>query len=213
MLVDPVRLAGLIAVALAVIAVPGPSVLLVVSRGVAQGRAAAMATVAGTEIGLAVQVAAVAFGLGAIVERSIAVYTVIRLLGAVYLVHLGVQAIRHRKDLAAALAGTPPTLSTRRIVADGALVGVLNPKGFLLFAAILPQFTDAAAGRVELQMLMLGGFCVLISLVSDSAWALLAGSARTWLVRSPRTLVAMGAGGGAIMIGLGVQVALSGRRE
>jgi len=75
MLVDPARVAGLFAVALAVIAVPGPSVLLVVSRGVAQGRAAALATVAGTEIGLAVQVGAVAFGLGAIVERSIAVYT------------------------------------------------------------------------------------------------------------------------------------------
>jgi threonine/homoserine/homoserine lactone efflux protein len=212
-LVDPVRLAGLFAVALAVIAVPGPSVLLVVSRGVAQGRAAALATVAGTEIGLAVQVATVAFGLGAIVERSIAVYTVIKLLGAAYLVFLGVQAIRHRKDLAAAPARTPPTLPTRRILADGALVGVLNPKGFLLFAAILPQFTDAAVGHVQLQMLLLGGFCVLISLVSDSIWALLAGSARTWLVRSPRTLETVGAGSGMIMISLGVQVALSGRRD
>jgi threonine/homoserine/homoserine lactone efflux protein len=188
-------------------------VLFVVSRGVALGRAAALATVAGNEIGLLVQVGVVAAGLGAIVERSIAVYTVIKLLGAAYLVFLGVQAFRHRKDLAAALEGVTPDLPLRRIVTDGILVGVSNPKGFLLFAALLPQFTDPAAGQVQLQMLLLGGVCVLIALASDTIWAVLAGTARTWLGRSPRRLEAVGGTAGVVMIGLGAQVALTGRRD
>lgn len=213
MLIDPERLAALSLVAFAVIAVPGPSVLFVVSRGVSLGRAAALATVAGNEVGLIVQVSAVAVGLGAIIERSIIVYTVIKLVGAIYLIYLGVQAVRHRKALAAALDRSTPVISTRRIFTDGVIVGASNPKGFLLFAAILPQFTDPAAGRIPLQLLVLGLVCVLIALASDTAWALLAVTARRWLGRSRRRLESIGAGAGAVMIGLGVQVAASGRRD
>jgi threonine/homoserine/homoserine lactone efflux protein len=101
--VDPERVAALFLVAVVVIAVPGPSVLFVVSRALAHGRRAALATVAGNEVGLLVQVVAVAVGVGAIVQRSIAVYTVIKLLGAAYLIYLGVQAFRHRTELADAL--------------------------------------------------------------------------------------------------------------
>lgn len=211
MLVDPERVVALFFVALAIIAVPGPSVLFVVSRGVTLGRAAALATVVGNEVGLLVQVSAVAVGLGAIIERSIVLYTIIKLVGAAYLVYLGVQAVRHRKDLAAALARTGPAPPARRIFTDGVIVGVSNPKSFLLFAAILPQFVDPAAGRVPLQLLLLGLVCVLIALASDSAWALLAGAARSRLGRHPRRLEAVGAGAGAIMVGLGAQVAVTSR--
>lgn len=213
MLVDPERVAALSLVALAVIAVPGPSVLFVVSRGVSLGRTAALATVAGNEVGLLVQVGAVAVGLGAIIESSIAVYTAIKLVGAAYLIYLGVQAFRHRKRLAAALDRDTPTVPKRRIFTDGIIVGVSNPKGFLLFAAILPQFTDPTAGRVPLQLFILGLVCVLIALASDTVWALAAGTARTWLGRSARRLEAVGAGAGAVMVGLGLQIAVTGRRD
>ncbi len=211
--VDLERVLALSLVALAVIAVPGPSVLFVVSRGVALGRRAALATVVGNEVGLLVQVGAVAVGLGAIVERSIAVYTAVRLVGAAYLVYLGVQTFRHRKDVLAAFDRTTPAVPTRRIFVEGLVVGVSNPKAILLFAAILPQFTDPAAGSVPLQLLLLGLVCVLIALASDTVWALLAGTARTWLARSPRRLEVMGGGAGAVMVGLGVQVAVTGRRD
>ncbi|GIH20073.1 LysE family translocator [Rugosimonospora africana] len=213
MLIDPHQVAALFVVALAIIAVPGPSVLFVVSRGVSLGRRAALVTVAGNEAGLVVQVTAVAVGLGALVEGSILVYNVIRLVGAVYLVYLGIQAFRHRGALGTALDSTMAGKSMRRIFTEGVVVGVSNRKGFLLFAAILPQFVDPAAGRVWLQMFLLGLVCVAIALVSDSVWALFAGTARLWLGRSRRRLEVIGGAAGLVMIGLGVRLALTGRRD
>jgi threonine/homoserine/homoserine lactone efflux protein len=212
-LVDPHRALALSLIALVVIAVPGPSVLFVVSRGVAMGRAAALATMVGNELGLLIQVSAIAVGLGPIVEKSIVVYTMIKLLGAGYLIFLGVQAYRHRGELADVLSRRAPALPTRRIVGQGVLVGVSNPKGFLLFAAILPQFTNPSMGHVPLQMFLLGVICVLIAAASDAVWAVLAGTARSWLGRSPRRLRAVGAGAGAVMVGLGVRVAVGGRPD
>ena len=212
-LIDLHRVGALFVVALAVTAVPGPTVLFVVSRGVALGRSAALATVLGNELGLMIQVCAISVGLGSIVERSIAVYSAIRLLGAAYLVYLGVQAIRHRGELAATIGRGAMAMPGRRIVWQGMVVGVSNPKAFLLFAAILPQFTDPAAGHLPLQMFLLGVICVLIALASDTVWALIAGTARTWFERSPRRLRAIGAGAGAVMVGLGVRIAVSGRGD
>jgi threonine/homoserine/homoserine lactone efflux protein len=212
-LIDIERVLTLSLVALAIIAVPGPSVLFVVTRGMALGRRAALATVAGNEVGLIVQVTAVSVGLGTIVERSVVVYTVLKLAGAAYLIYLGVQAFRHRMALLAALGRTMGPVPTRRIFIDGFVVGVSNPKSILLFAAILPQFADPAAGNLSLQLFLLGMICVLIALISDSTWALLAGIARGWLARSPRRLAAIGGGSGAVMVGLGLQVAFTGRRD
>ncbi|MFI7078035.1 LysE family translocator [Micromonospora sp. NPDC049903] len=213
MIIELHQVAALFVVALAVIAVPGPSVLFVVSRGVSLGRRAALVTVAGNEVGLVVQVTAVAVGLGALVEGSILVYNVIKLIGAAYLVYLGVQAFRHRAALGTAMQGTMAGKSMRRIFTEGVVVGVSNPKGFLLFAAILPQFVNHTAGRVWLQMFLLGLVCVVIALISDSVWALFAGTARLWLGRSRRRLEAIGAAAGLVMIGLGVRLALTGRPD
>jgi len=212
-LIDIERVLTLSLVALAIIAVPGPSVLFVVTRGMALGRRAALATVAGNEVGLIVQVTAVSVGLGTIVERSVVVYTVLKLAGAAYLIYLGVQAFRHRMALLTALGRTMGPVPTRRIFIDGFVIGVSNPKSILLFAAILPQFADPAAGNLSLQLFLLGMICVLIALISDSTWALLAGIARGWLARSPRRLAAIGGGSGAVMVGLGLQVAFTGRRD
>jgi threonine/homoserine/homoserine lactone efflux protein len=195
------------------ILVPGPNVLFVVSRSLQLGRLSGVAAVVGGQSGVYVQVIAVAVGVGAVVERSVAVFTVIRLAGAAYLIVLGVQAIRHRRSLAAVLAGTAPPASTSRMLRDGFVVGITNPKAIVFFAAVLPQFADRAAGHVPVQLLILGAIFVAIALVSDSMWALAAGTARTWFTRSPRRLELIGGASGLVMIGIGASLALTGGKD
>ncbi len=196
-----------------VIAIPGPSVMFTVSRALTIGRRGALLTVVGNAAGAYVQIVAVAFGIGALVERSILAYTLVKLIGAGYLVYLGVQAIRHRRALNEAMVGRLVRARSRRIVADGFLVGVANPKTIVFFVAALPQFVDRGAGHLAVQLLILGSVFPLIALVSDSAWAVAAGTARTWFARSPRRMAAVGGAGGLAMIGIGATFAVSGRHE
>src|SRR5262250_2919549 len=200
-------------ISLALIVVPGPNVLFIISRSLMLGRAAGVGTAFGGQIGVYVQVAAVAFGVGAIVERSVAVFTVIKLAGAAYLVYLGVQAVRHRRSLAEAVGATAARKTPLRVLRDGFLVGVSNPKAIVFFAAVLAQFVDRAAGHVQLQMLLLGAVFIMIAVVSDSTWALIAGTARAWLGRSPRRLELIGGTGGLVMIGIGASLAVTGRKD
>ncbi|MBV9794202.1 MAG: LysE family translocator [Actinobacteria bacterium] len=199
--------------AFVLIAAPGPSVLFTVSRALALGRVAGVATVAGNTAGFCLQVLAVAFGIGALAERSVLVFNLIKLVGAGYLIVLGVQAIRHRKRLGEALGARLERKSTARIVADGFVVGVGNPKVIVFLAAVLPQFADRAAGHLTTQLLVLGLLFAGIATVCDSGWALAAGSARAWLGRSPRRLELIGGTGGLVMIGLGATLAVSGRHD
>jgi len=187
--------------------------MFVVSRAVAFGRRAALLTVAGNAAGVFVQVVLVALGLGAIVERSVAVFTVIKLAGAAYLIWLGVQAIMHRREMAKALDVTESLKPQRSIFLDGVVVGAANPKSIVFFAAILPQFVEAAGAPVGLQMIVLGLIFVSVALVSDGLWGLAAGTARQWFARSPRRLERLGAIGGFAMIGLGAQLAVTGRKD
>lgn len=210
---SPSSIAAFSALAFALIVVPGPSVMFVVSRAVALGRRAALLTVLGNAAGVYVQVVFVAAGLGTVVERSTAVFTGIKLLGAGYLVWLGMQAIRHRREMASAVDVTEALRPARSVFRDGFVVGVANPKSVVFFAAILPQFVDPGGAPVGLQMAFLGIVFVLVALLSDGAWALAAGTARNWFARSPRRLERLGAAGGAAMIGLGMQLALTGRRD
>lgn len=212
-MLTPDRALAFALVAFGIIVVPGPSVLFVVSRGVVLGRRAALATAFGNNAGLWLQVVAVAVGLGTILSRSIVLFTIIKLAGAGYLVFLGIQAVRHRRALAGALGGAVPQRRTRRILREGFVVGATNPKAALLFTAILPQFVDRSQGHVPVQLLGFGLIAVLIALVSDSAWALAAGSARAWLGRSPRRLELLGGAGGVIMVGLGLRLAFTGRKD
>jgi threonine/homoserine/homoserine lactone efflux protein len=206
------RLVGFAIAAFVLIVVPGPSVLFVISRGIALGRRAALATVVGNTAGAFTQVLLVAIGLGAIVERSVLVYNTIKLAGAGYLLYLGVQALRHRREHAEQVAATAPR-DVRRIVRDGYLVGLANPKAIVFFAAILPQFTDPATGHLPLQMLILGLVFAAIAFVSDGTWGLAAGTTGSWLGRSPRRLERLRAAGGVVMIGLGVRVLATGRTD
>jgi threonine/homoserine/homoserine lactone efflux protein len=193
------------------VVIPGPSVLFIVGRALAHGRRAALTSVAGNTVGASVVVVAVALGLGALAERSVAVFTAFKLVGAAYLVYLGVQTFRHRGDLATALAAAPA--AERRLFGQGVLVGATNPKVLVFFTAFLPQFTDPAAGSVTVQMLVLGLLFALIASVLDSVWGLAAGTARDWFATSPRRLSWLGGAGGLTLVGVGAGLAVTGRRD
>lgn len=214
-MLDASRLLTFAVTAFALIVVPGPSVLFVISRGVALGRRVALATVLGNAVGVYLQVVAVAAGLGALIAQSIAAYTVVKLLGAGYLVWLGVQTIRKRHAVTVAAAGDdtddPVTLGVA--ARQGFVVGIANPKAIVFFTAVLPQFVDPAAGRPSLQLLILGFVFITVALVSDGTWGVLAGSARRWFADSPSRLRRLTTGGGVVMIGLGVRLALTGRND
>jgi threonine/homoserine/homoserine lactone efflux protein len=195
------------------IIVPGPNVLFIISRSLMLGRTAGVGTALGGQVGVYMQVAAVAFGIGAVVERSVAVFMALKLAGALYLIYLGIQALRHRDELGASLTAKTEPKSIRRIAADGFLVGLSNPKAIVFFIAVLPQFVDQSAGHVPEQMLLLGAIFAAIAVVCDSTWALVAGTARSWMARSPRRMAAVGGAGGLVLIGIGASLAVSGRGE
>jgi threonine/homoserine/homoserine lactone efflux protein len=207
------RLLAFAAMSLLLIVVPGPSVLFVIGRALAQGRRAALTTVVGNTLGAYLLVVAVALGVGSIVERSVVAFTVLKLVGAAYLVYLGVKAVRQRGSLQASFAGAGPGYGSLRTLWEGFAVGVANPKTIVFFAAVLPQFVDPAKGHVVAQMLLLGLVFNVIAVASDSMWGLVAATARGWFARSPRRLAMVGGAGGLAMIGLGVTVAVTGRKD
>jgi threonine/homoserine/homoserine lactone efflux protein len=175
------------------IVIPGPSVLFVVGRGVALGRRAALATVVGNAGGLALQALLVAAGVGSIVQESVTAFTVVKLVGAAYLVLLGLRMIRDRRRLSTVMDAAVEPKRVRRILREGFVVGATNPKGAMLG--------------------LLGALCVGIALVSDSSWAIASGSIRLWLARSPRRLELLGGAGGLTLVGLGVKLVVSGRND
>ena len=207
------QLLGYAVASFVLIVVPGPGVLFVVGRALAHGRRTAIATAAGHAAGNYAVAACVAVGLGALLERSAQVFVTVKLAGAVYLVWLGVQAIRHRGSLADAMSSAADPRAGRLALRDGFIVGVTNPKAFILFGAILPQFVNRGAGHVPAQMLLLALVSVSIGVVSDSTWGLAASGVRAWFARSPRRFALVGGAGGLAMIGVGVTVALTGRKD
>src|SRR5579859_158296 len=157
-------------ISFALIVIPGPNVLFVISRSLMLGRRAGVVTATGGQIGVYAQAAGVAFGLGVLIERSVALFTVLKLVGGCYLVYLGVQAVRHRRSLGAQAQAQIERKTTARILRDGVVVGVSNPKTIVFFAAVLPQFVNLSAGNVTVQMLLLGVVNVAIAVVSDSGY-------------------------------------------
>jgi threonine/homoserine/homoserine lactone efflux protein len=195
------------------IVIPGPSVMFVVGRALAYGRRTALATVCGNAAGNYVVAACVAIGIGTLVQRSAPVFVAVKLAGALYLIWLGIQALRRRRTLAGAFSAPASLRSDRRALREGFMVGVTNPKALILFGAVLPQFVDRAAGHVPVQMLLLGLVSIAIGLVSDSAWGVAASAVRAWFARSPRRFELVGGAGGLAMIGVGVAVAVTGRKS
>jgi threonine/homoserine/homoserine lactone efflux protein len=210
---SPSHLLAFSLAALVIIVIPGPSVLFTVGRALSYGRREALLTVLGNGLGATVVAAAVAVGLGAVIAASAAVLTVIKLAGASYLIYLGVRAFRERRSLAQALAVRPEPARSKRVLRQGFMVGLTNPKTAVFFAAVLPQFTDPAAGPLAVQTLVFAAIFLPLAIISDSTWALLAGAARSWFARSPRRLELIGGTGGLMIIGLGATVAVTGTAE
>lgn len=196
-------LTAFVIAAFIMVAIPGPTVLFTIGRAMALGRLGGFLSILGTAVGSILLVIGVALGVGTVIAQSVVLFTIVKVLGAGYLVFLGIQAIRHRKDAAVSIAGAQPQRSGFRLLTEGFVVGVTNPKSIAFFLAILPQFVDLHAGAVPVQLFVLGAIVVAIGVTCDAVWVLLASAARDWFGRSPRRIEAMGATGGGLMIALG----------
>lgn len=206
-MIIPSRLVEYIIAAMIIILAPGPSVLFVIARAIAWGRKTAVFTVAGNVSGSFVLSVFVALGLGPLLQRSDLAYSAVQWGGGLYLIYLGVDAIRHRKVHAADMTNQGDQApSIRRSIRDGFWVGALNPKAIVFYAAVLPQFIDRDRGSVTAQLILLGAIFSTLAFVSDGSWGLLAGTARQWLATDPQRLQKLRATGGSIMIVLGIAV-------
>ena len=193
-----------------IILAPGPSVLFIIARAIAWGRKVAVVTVAGNVSGAFVLSSLVAFGLGPILQRSELAFITVQWIGGLYLVYLGIDAIRKRKLHAADMTNQGPVEPTVfQSIRDGFMVGVLNPKGLVFYAAVLPQFIDRERGGVTGQLLFLGALFSVLAFFSDGSWGLLAGTARAWLAGDAGRLEKLRATGGCVMILLGASVIFS----
>ncbi len=206
-MIIPSRLAEYIVAAMVIILAPGPSVLFVIARAIAWGRKTAVFTVAGNVTGAFVLSTFVAFGLGPILQSSDLAYIAVQWGGGLYLIYLGIDAIRHRTVHAAEMKNQGDIAPTvRRSIRDGFWVGALNPKGLVFYAAVLPQFIDRDRGHITGQLILLGAIFSILAFISDGSWGLLAGTARQWLATDPKRLEKLRATGGSIMIILGISV-------
>ncbi len=204
----PTKIGEYIAVSIAIILAPGPSVLFTIARAIAWGRKVAVLTVLGNASGFFAMSLLVAVGIGPVIQSSDFIYAAVQWGGGLYLIYLGVDAIRKRNEhtsqmLEDSSAGKPSAL---RIIRDGFVVGILNPKGIVFNAAVTPQFIDRDAGKVILQLILLGAIFALLAFVCDGTWGLLAGTARTWLATNVQRIVLLRSVGGIVMMILGVLV-------
>ncbi len=187
--------------------VPGPAVLYIVTRSIAQGRKAGMVSVLGIHAGSLVHIAAAVAGLSALLARSAVAYSVVRYVGAAYLVYLGVRALTEREPGDETVGGR--TVPLRRVFVDGFVVNLLNPKTAAFFLAFVPQFLDSTKGTA-LQLLVLGALFVILGILSDSAYALAAGTIGGTLERHPAWRVTRRRVSGGIYLTLGAFAAVFG---
>ena len=211
MIPDTSNLLVFVVAALALLLVPGPAVLYVVARSINQGRRAGLASVLGIHVGTLVHIAAATVGLSALIASSAVAFTAVKIAGAVYLVGLGLWTLFSRRAEPEVALGGERNL--RRAFAQGIVVNVLNPKTALFFLAFLPQFLDQGASHPAVQIAVLGLLFALLGLVTDSAWALAAGTAGGLLRRSTRFVRAQRYVTGTVYIGLGVVTAFAGRSD
>lgn len=210
-MLDSTVLPMFLGASLVVLAMPGPAVLFVVTRSVDQGRRAGVASSLGLGLGILVHAIAATAGLSALVASSPVTYSAMKYAGAAYLVYLGVRSIvnraRHRGMLLVA-----PESPHRKLVLQGLVINVMNPKVALFFLAFLPQFTDAARGPLIPQLAVLGLLFVVLGTAVDTTYALLAGTAAGWFRRSSAVNGAQRYVTGSVYIGLGLFTALAGDR-
>lgn len=193
--------------ALILLLTPGPAVLYIIARSMDQGRLAGFVSVLSIEVGNSFHVLAATLGLSAVLLSSALAFTIVKYLGAAYLIYLGIRRLlsRAQKHEISAFQQQP----LRRIFSQGVLVAALNPKTALFFLAFLPQFVNPSGGSVTLQLLMLGGLFVMMAIVTDGIYALLASSAGGWLKKNRSFLRAERYVVGSVYVGLGLTAALT----
>jgi threonine/homoserine/homoserine lactone efflux protein len=202
---DASTLLVFIGTSLALLAVPGPAVIYVVTRSVDQGRRAGIVSMLGVETATFAYALAAAVGLTGLIAASELGFTVVKYAGAAYLVYLGVRKLLERDDALGVVAD-----GSSRLFLKGLLVQLLNPKIAIFFLAFLPQFVDSSGGPVAAQILVLGTIFTLLAVLSDSAYALLAGGVGGWLRTSARARRGLAKLSGGVYIALGLTAALTG---
>ena len=199
-----------VAAALVVLVIPGPGVLYILARSLGQGQKAGVVSAAGLSLGACVHVVGATVGLSALLLASATALSVVKLLGAGYLIYLGVRAIRSARQTRRIAA--PEDRSSGRLFRDGIVVSVLNPKIAVFFLAFLPQFVDASRGSIPAQVLFLGTLYAVLAFVTDSTYALLAARIRDRLGDRLAQSPMPGYASGAVYIGLGVGTAFADQR-
>ena len=210
-MLDWSRLSLFISVALILVLMPGPNTLYIIARSIQQGRRAGIVSSLGVQVGTLVHIAAAALGLSALLLSSVLAFNVVKYAGAAYLIYLGIKTLLTREKVGPAQVVQRASLS--RVFYQGVVVNLLNPKTALFFFAFLPQFVDAARGRVAMQIVLLGTILVVLGTLSDSVYALAAGGVGNWLRGNLRFLRAQRYFAGSVYIGLGAATALSGAHK
>lgn len=206
-------LTAFVVLAAMLIALPGPSMLFIVGRALQHGRREAILSVVGNAIGVFMHVILVALGVGALIAASEVAFVGLKIVGGVYLVYLGVQQIRHRRQgLELQTDDAPPTrVSAARLLLESFAVGASNPKTLVFYVAVLPQFADPARGPIAVQMILLGLIFLVMALIGDGAAALLASGAKSWLFNRPERVAVVRGTGGGLIAALGVLLLFSRR--
>ena len=209
MIIPEASLLGLfVLAAIVLLLTPGPAVLYIVTRSMEQGRLAGLVSALGVHVGTLVHVAAAALGVSALLVSSALAFEIVKYLGAVYLIYLGVRKLAGWDQPAG--GQNIARRSLRRLFGQGVVVNVLNPKTALFFLAFLPQFVDVTRGAVGFQILVLGLIFVALGVISDGLYALVAGTAGAWIKRDGRLLRVERYVSGGVFVGLGVTAALAG---
>ena len=197
-----------IAAASILVFIPGPNTLYIIARSVQQGRAAGIVSSLGVQLGTLFHVAAAAFGVSALLLSSALAFDIVKYAGAAYLIYLGIKTLLTKEKIEPTEEIKRTSLS--RVFFQGVIVNVLNPKTALFFFAFLPQFIDPIRGAVAMQIVLLGMILVFLGILSDTAYALAAGSLGNRLRGSIRFLRAQRYFAGSVYIGLGAATALTG---
>ena len=209
-MIDPSRLTVFCAACIAISAVPGPAVLYIVTRSVEHGKRAGLASAAGAAAGAGLQTVAAAAGLASLLIASNTAFDIVKYSGAAYLVYMGIRRLLSKEVAELDTNAHTPDLSLRRVFAQGVVVNTLNPKVTLFLLAFLPQFVDPARGSESLQIGTFGAIFVAIGAVSDSTYAIDAGTAADWLRTKRRFARMQRYVAGTVFVGLGVTAALTG---
>jgi threonine/homoserine/homoserine lactone efflux protein len=210
-MIDPTQFALFLAAAVVLAATPGPGIFYVAARTLAGGRAEGLASSFGTGLGGLVHVAAGAVGVSAVVLASAELFTALKLLGAGYLVWMGVRTVLAARREALVLEGAVPAMGVRRAFREGVMVEALNPKTAAFFLAFVPQFVDPGAGTVAVQFMMLGFLSVVLNTLADIAVAFGASRIRDAATARPGLLRRIREASGAAMVALGLALTFAKR--